>query len=197
MGVFSSDEARRFSKRADVCANRAPVPHDDLAALRSDSSKKKAWWVRVLAWSLVLAPVIACAATPDNDVLADSGMSTNNTMSSASGSSGTSSGSATAGNSGSPTTTPSSGSATAGSTTDSTEAGSTEAGSTEAGAADDGGDDAAAEGGEHDAGAVSDSSSAADKDGSANACKKKICVDPVFDCPLQGCFAGCKDFFCN
>jgi len=29
------------------------------------------------------------------------------------------------------------------------------------------------------------------------ACTTKICVDPVFDCPLQGCFNGCTNFHCN
>jgi hypothetical protein len=30
----------------------------------------------------------------------------------------------------------------------------------------------------------------------ANACSTKICIDPVFDCPLQGCFNGCTNFHC-
>jgi hypothetical protein len=34
-------------------------------------------------------------------------------------------------------------------------------------------------------------------DGGANACSTKICIDPVFDCPLQGCFNGCTNFLCN
>jgi len=34
-------------------------------------------------------------------------------------------------------------------------------------------------------------------DGGANMCTTKICIDPVFDCPLQGCFNGCTDFHCN
>ncbi len=34
-------------------------------------------------------------------------------------------------------------------------------------------------------------------DGGANACTSKICVDPVFDCPLQGCFNGCTNFHCD
>jgi hypothetical protein len=33
-------------------------------------------------------------------------------------------------------------------------------------------------------------------DGGANACTTKICIDPVFDCPLQGCFNGCTNFHC-
>jgi hypothetical protein len=33
-------------------------------------------------------------------------------------------------------------------------------------------------------------------DGGANSCTTKICVDPVFDCPLQGCFNGCTNFHC-
>jgi hypothetical protein len=32
-------------------------------------------------------------------------------------------------------------------------------------------------------------------DGGASACTMKICVDPVFDCPLQGCFNGCSGPF--
>jgi hypothetical protein len=28
------------------------------------------------------------------------------------------------------------------------------------------------------------------------ACTTKICIDPVFDCPLQGCFNGCTNFHC-
>jgi hypothetical protein len=34
-------------------------------------------------------------------------------------------------------------------------------------------------------------------DGGANSCTTKICIDPVFDCPLQGCFNGCMNFFCQ
>jgi hypothetical protein len=34
-------------------------------------------------------------------------------------------------------------------------------------------------------------------DGGASACSTKICVDPVFDCPLQGCFNGCVNFSCK
>ncbi len=33
--------------------------------------------------------------------------------------------------------------------------------------------------------------------GDANACSTKICIDPVFDCPLQGCFNGCVNFVCQ
>jgi hypothetical protein len=33
-------------------------------------------------------------------------------------------------------------------------------------------------------------------DGGANSCTSKICIDPVFDCPLQGCFNGCTNFHC-
>jgi len=32
--------------------------------------------------------------------------------------------------------------------------------------------------------------------GDGGACTTKICIDPVFDCPLQGCFNGCTDFHC-
>ncbi len=28
------------------------------------------------------------------------------------------------------------------------------------------------------------------------ACTAKLCIDPVFDCPLQGCFNGCVSFHC-
>jgi hypothetical protein len=28
-------------------------------------------------------------------------------------------------------------------------------------------------------------------------CTTKICIDPVFDCPLQGCFNGCTNVHCN
>jgi hypothetical protein len=34
-------------------------------------------------------------------------------------------------------------------------------------------------------------------DGGVNSCATKICIDPVFDCPLQGCFNGCANFFCK
>ena len=34
-------------------------------------------------------------------------------------------------------------------------------------------------------------------DGGTNVCSTKICIDPVFDCPLQGCFNGCTNFVCN
>ena len=34
-------------------------------------------------------------------------------------------------------------------------------------------------------------------DGDANACLSKLCIDPVFDCPLQGCFNGCVNFHCQ
>ena len=34
-------------------------------------------------------------------------------------------------------------------------------------------------------------------DGGDNACTSKICIDPVFDCPLQGCFNGCTNFHCT
>jgi hypothetical protein len=34
-------------------------------------------------------------------------------------------------------------------------------------------------------------------DGAVNSCTTKLCVDPVFDCPLQGCFNGCVNFFCK
>jgi len=33
--------------------------------------------------------------------------------------------------------------------------------------------------------------------GDASACSTKICIDPVFDCPLQGCFNGCVNFQCQ
>jgi hypothetical protein len=33
-------------------------------------------------------------------------------------------------------------------------------------------------------------------DGGANSCTTKICIDPVFDCPLQGCFNGCVNLHC-
>jgi hypothetical protein len=42
-----------------------------------------------------------------------------------------------------------------------------------------------------------DSGSTSTGDGGANACTTKICIDPVFDCPLQGCFNGCMNFFCQ
>lgn len=32
--------------------------------------------------------------------------------------------------------------------------------------------------------------------GDGGACTTKICIDPVFDCPLQGCFNGCTNFHC-
>jgi hypothetical protein len=47
-----------------------------------------------------------------------------------------------------------------------------------------------------DAGSAGDSS-ATQSDGGANMCSTKICIDPVFDCPLQGCFNGCTNFLCN
>jgi hypothetical protein len=47
-----------------------------------------------------------------------------------------------------------------------------------------------------DAGSAGDSS-APQSDGGANMCSTKICIDPVFDCPLQGCFNGCTNFVCN
>jgi|HubBroStandDraft_2_1064218.scaffolds.fasta_scaffold05259_6 hypothetical protein len=40
-------------------------------------------------------------------------------------------------------------------------------------------------------------STPASGDGGANACSTKICIDPVFDCPLQGCFNGCTNFHCD
>jgi hypothetical protein len=52
-----------------------------------------------------------------------------------------------------------------------------------------------------DSGGAADSSgspdSSATADAGANMCATKICVDPVFDCPLQGCFNGCTNFLCN
>jgi hypothetical protein len=42
-----------------------------------------------------------------------------------------------------------------------------------------------------------DGGSTSTGDGGANACTTKICIDPVFDCPLQGCFNGCMNFFCQ
>ncbi len=39
--------------------------------------------------------------------------------------------------------------------------------------------------------------SSTSSDGGANMCSTKICVDPVFDCPLQGCFNGCVNFVCQ
>jgi hypothetical protein len=41
------------------------------------------------------------------------------------------------------------------------------------------------------------STPASSGDGGANMCTTKICVDPVFDCPLQGCFNGCTNFHCD
>jgi len=32
--------------------------------------------------------------------------------------------------------------------------------------------------------------------GDGGVCTTKICIDPVFDCPLQGCFNGCVNFHC-
>jgi len=40
------------------------------------------------------------------------------------------------------------------------------------------------------------SSGSSTGDGGANMCTTKICIDPVFDCPLQGCFNGCTNFHC-
>ena len=41
------------------------------------------------------------------------------------------------------------------------------------------------------------SSGGTSSSGDGGVCKTKICIDPVFDCPLQGCFNGCTNFFCN
>ena len=38
--------------------------------------------------------------------------------------------------------------------------------------------------------------SSSSDDGGPNACTAKLCIDPVFDCPLQGCFNGCTNFHC-
>ena len=46
-------------------------------------------------------------------------------------------------------------------------------------------------------GGLGGSPPASTDDGGANMCTTKICIDPVFDCPLQGCFNGCTDFHCN
>jgi hypothetical protein len=59
---------------------------------------------------------------------------------------------------------------------------------------DDGGDAADVSAASDDGSSVLDDGSSADGD---NACKTKLCVDPIFDCPLQGCFNGCTNFFCN
>lgn len=160
---------------------------------------KKASPFRVYAWCLVLGPVLACTASPDQSNPPDSGGSANNAVSSGTGirsssGGGNSSGSTTSGSatSGSATTSPSSGSAAAGSTTGGTE----DAGGAETGATVDGGDSSIAEGGS-DVSAALDSGQAADADGGDPMCKTKLCVDPVFDCPLQGCWNGCTNFFCN
>jgi hypothetical protein len=39
--------------------------------------------------------------------------------------------------------------------------------------------------------------SGAGQDSGTNMCNTKICIDPVFDCPLQGCFNGCVNFVCQ
>src|SRR5580704_8179467 len=41
-----------------------------------------------------------------------------------------------------------------------------------------------------------DSGGSSSDDGGPNSCTSKICIDPVFDCPLQGCFNGCTNFHC-
>jgi len=47
-----------------------------------------------------------------------------------------------------------------------------------------------------DAGTGTGDSSATQAD-AANMCASKLCIDPVFDCPLQGCFNGCTNLHCN
>ena len=42
-----------------------------------------------------------------------------------------------------------------------------------------------------------DSGTSTSADGGPNSCNTKICIDPVFDCPLQGCFNGCVNFICQ
>ena len=41
-----------------------------------------------------------------------------------------------------------------------------------------------------------DSGGSSSDDGGPNSCSSKLCIDPVFDCPLQGCFNGCANLHC-
>ncbi len=65
-------------------------------------------------------------------------------------------------------------------------------GSPDGGMGDSSSDDAG-EGGE----SVPDSGPPPRDSGAVDMCSKKLCIDPIFDCPLQGCYKGCgTNFYC-
>lgn len=151
----------------------------------------------VYCWMLaVLGPVavVAGCASKGDSTKADGGVNTG-TLTNPNGSASSSGGSGRASSGGSDDSSAGRTTSDESSVTSMTDAGATGASD---GAGDDGstGTDTGVDATSSADGAVADGSTSTG-DADANMCATKICIDPVFDCPLQGCFNGCTNFLCN